>query len=384
MACHNIGVIATSGLGVQSAQRTTDGADAADGRKVLSGMAVARPVPLVAGRLLYDDEVREGWIEAVDGKVVDLGEGKPPRKPDAQGWVVPAPVNAHTHVADACLRAKPGKPATVPELVGPGGWKQRELAAAGQDDLRQGVIRYVDEMAAIGTARFIDFRETGLAGVTFLRSLSDDLAVQPFIMGRPTGFNFQEAEALGLLREADGIGLSALRDFPRHQDAEAWAQAAHKASKPLALHASEAKHEDIEEVLALEPDFLVHCTQATDDDLDALGDEGVTVVVCPRSNAHYGLKTPLLRMREAGVTVAVGTDNGMLNDGNLLAELAQLHDWFPDVPLESLLRMVTIHARALVGLRGLPSRKGAPVDLVVLPDQPLQRSSGRPGFLVPV
>ena len=344
---------------------------------------LGRVVPLVAGRLLYDDEVREGWIEVADGKVVDLGDGAPPRKPDAAGWVVPSPVNAHTHVADACLRSKPGKPRTVPELVGPNGWKQRELAAAAHDELRQGVLTYVGEMAAIGTARFLDFRETGLAGVTFLRSLEPDLPVQPFILGRPTGYTYHDTEAAGLLREADGIGLSALRDFPRAADAEAWADAAHKAGKTFALHASEAKHEDIEDILALEPDFLVHCTRATDDDLDAIADEGVALVVCPRSNAHYGMKTPLDRMREAGAAIAVGTDNGMLHDGDLLAELAQLHDWFPDVPLDALLRMATIHGRALVGLPGLPKRKGAPVDLVVLPDQPLRRTSGRPGFIIP-
>ncbi len=341
-------------------------------------------MPLVAGKLLYDEEVLDGWLEVTDGVVSDLGEGAPPRKPDAQGWVVPAPVNAHTHVADAALRHKPGKPTTVPELVGPGGWKQRELAAAAHDDLRQGVLRYAEEMAAVGTARFIDFRETGLAGVTFLRSLEPDLAVQPFILGRPTGFTYHDTEAVGLLREADGIGLSALRDFPRRADAEAWADATHRAGKPFALHASEARHEDVEDILALEPTFLVHCTKATPDDFDAIGDEGVTVVVCPRSNAHYGLKTPLDEMREAGVAVAVGTDNGMLNDGDLLAELALLHSWFPDVPVESLLRMATLNGRALLGLPGLPRRKGAPADLVVLPDQPFGRAaSHKPGFVVP-
>ena len=345
---------------------------------------LGRRVPLVAGKLLYDLEVREGWLLVEDGLVTDLGEGAPPSKPDATGWVVPAPVNAHTHVADACLRAKPGKPSTVAELVGPNGWKQRELALAAHDDLRQGVIRYVDEMAALGTTRFIDFRETGLAGVTFLRSLEPDLAVRPFIMGRPTGFTFHDTEAAGLLREADGIGLSALRDFPDPRAAEAWAEAAHKAGKPLALHASEAKAEDLEDVLALEPSFLVHCTQASDDEMDLLGDEGITVVVCPRSNAHYRMKTPLDRLREAGVVVAVGTDNGMINDGDLLAELSLLQQWFPDVPLESLLRMATIHGRALVDLPGLPTRKGKPADLIVLPDQPLRRGAGhKPGFVVP-
>lgn len=356
----------------------------ARGQEALSCAFLADDVPLVAGKLLYDDDVVEGWLEVTDGAVSDLGEGAPPRKPDATGWVVPSPVNAHTHVADACLRAKPGKPRTVAELVGPGGWKQRELAAAAHDELRQGVIQYAREMAALGTSRFIDFRETGLAGVTFLRSLEPDLPVAPFIMGRPTGFTFHDTEAVGLLREADGIGLSALRDFPRPDDAYSWAEATHKAGKPLALHASEARQEDMEAIVGLEPTFLVHCTQADDDELDLLGDEGITVVVCPRSNAHYGMKTPLDRMREAGVAVAVGTDNGMLNDGDLLAELALLHDWFPDVPLEALLRMATIHGRALVGLQGLPRRKGAAADLIVLPDQPLRKGTGhRPGFVVP-
>ena len=321
-------------------------------------------------------------MEVAGGRVVASGEGPAPSKPDAVGWVLPAPVNAHTHVADACLRNKPGKPATVAELVGPGGWKQRELAAAAQDDLRQGVIQYVDEMAAIGTTRFLDFRETGLAGATFLRSLAPDLAVEPFILGRPTGYTFTEAEAIGLLRDVDGIGLSALRDFPKRADVEAWAEAAHGAGKPFALHASEAKREDLEQVLALEPSFLVHCTQATTAELSAVADAGVPVVVCPRSNAHYGMKTPLDRMLDAGVTVCVGTDNGMLHDGNLFAELAQLHDWFPDVAVPDLLRL-TINGRALVDLPGLSLRRGASADAIVAPHHPWSRANHRPGFVIP-
>lgn len=350
--------------------------------KALSGGRVAASVPLVAGQLLLSDEVRDGWIEVAAGRVVDSGEGQPPRKPDATGWVLPAPVNAHTHVADACLRSKPGKPSTVAELVGPGGWKQRELAAAAHDDLRQGVIAYVDEMAAIGTTRFLDFRETGLAGATFLRSLTPDLAVEPFILGRPTGYTYNEAEAIGLLRDVDGIGLSALRDFPHRADVEAWAEAAHGAGKPFALHASEAKREDLEQVLALEPSFLVHCTQATTAELSAVADAGVPVVVCPRSNAHYGMKTPLDRMLDAGVTVCVGTDNGMLHDGNLFAELAQLHDWFPHVDVPDLLRLAT-NGRALVDLPPLPLRRGASIDAIVAPQQPWARANHRPGFVIP-
>jgi cytosine/adenosine deaminase-related metal-dependent hydrolase len=341
---------------------------------------------LFAGRLLLADVVVDGYLEAEGGRVVDWGEGAPPRRPDATGWIVPAPVNAHTHVADACLRDVPGKPATVPELVGPGGWKQRHLAAAAPEAVRAGVERYTGEMAAVGVARFIDFREGGLAGVRLLRAFAADLPVDPVILGRPAANGtFDEAEAKAILAEADGIGLSALRDFARPADAESWAEACHRARKPFALHVSEAKREDVEAVLALEPTFLVHGTQATKADLEAVADADVPLVVCPRSNAHYGHKSPLDRMMAAGVTVAVGTDNGMLQDGDLLQELALLRSWFPHVRVETLLRQATWNARALAGLApALPPKKGKALDIVVLPDQPLPSSRPTKPSLAPI
>lgn len=354
------------------------------GIKAFIAARVRTAVPLFAGRLLLGDAAVEGWLEADGGRVADWGEGPAPHKPDATGWICPAPVNAHTHVADAFLRDLPGKPNTVAELVGPGGWKHRNLAHAKADAMRSGIERYAEEMAALGTSRFIDFREGGLGGVVFLRSLAEDLPVQPVIMGRPATNTFVEAEAKQLIRDVDGIGLSALRDFERASDPEAWADLCHKARKPFALHASEAKREDIDAVLALEPDFIVHATQATKADLSRIGDAGVTVVVCPRSNAHYGMKTPLAAMLAAGCTVAVGTDNGMLNDGDLLKELALLHNWFPKVPVETLLRMACWNGRAIAKLPSpLPPKKGQPMDLVVLPDTPFHASgSGKPGFTI--
>jgi cytosine/adenosine deaminase-related metal-dependent hydrolase len=339
-------------------------------------------VPLFAGRLLLERETVDGWVEAESGRCVDWGEGKPDGKPAATGWIVPSPVNAHTHVADTFLRDRPGKPATVADLVGPGGWKARHLAAANPVEVAEGVRRCAGEMAAIGTSRFLDFREGGVEGVRFLRSLADGLPVEPFILGRPLQRDYEADEARDLLAEADGIGLSALRDFPEPGDVEAWAEACHKARKPFALHASEAKREDMEAVLALEPAFIVHATQATKADLEAVADAGATIACCPRSSAHYGMKSPVDRMAAAGAKVAVGTDNGMLHDGDLRADLALLHEWHPKLGVEDLLRMATWNARALARLPpARPPRKGKPLDIVVLPAQPWQRpASGKPGF----
>lgn len=338
-------------------------------------------MPVFSGRLLLDDAVVEGWLEVEAGRTVDWGEGKPPSKPHATGWIVPSPVNAHTHVADACLRDRPGKPASVAELVGPGGWKQRNLAAASADEVVTGVHRYVDEMAAVGTSRFIDFREGGVEGVRLLRALTADLAVEPIVLARPKTNRFDDAEVRDLVAAADGLGLSAARDFPARRDIEALADLCHKTRKPFALHASEARREPMEDILALEPTFLVHCTQATKRDFEAIADAEVTVVVCPRSNAHYGMKSPVAAMVDAGVKVAVGTDNGMLQDGNILAELALLKSWSA-LDDETLLRMATVNSRRLAGIgEKFPPRKGAPCDAIVIPDSALRPTSTKPGLI---
>lgn len=339
-------------------------------------------VPLFAGRILLRHEAVEGWVEAEGGLAVAWGEGPAPDRPDATGWIVPAPVNAHTHVADAFLRGAPGKPHTVAELVGPGGWKHRQLEAANEAKVVQGIQAYASEMAAVGTAAFLDFREGGVAGARLLRSLADDLACHPIVLGRPERNDFQEEEADELLAVVDGIGLSARRDFEEPRDLDEWAGAVRARRKMLALHASEARHEAMEPLLALEPDFLVHCVQSTKAELEAAAGEGVPVAVCPRSNAWFGLKTPIRRMREAGVHVAVGTDNGMLNDGDLLAELALLRQWDPKATTEELLRMATWNGRDLARLGpAWPPRRGEPLDLVVLPEDPLPAAPDpRPGF----
>ncbi|HUR62710.1 MAG TPA: amidohydrolase family protein [Candidatus Thermoplasmatota archaeon] len=339
-------------------------------------------MPLFAGRVLLRDEVMEGWLEVEEGKAKAWGEGPAPERPDATGWIVPAFVNAHTHVGDSFLRGVPGKPTTVAALVGPGGWKQQHLQAAKPAAVAKGIQDYVAEMGAIGTAAFLDFREGGVEGAAALSALAPDLDPRPIILGRPRKNGFAHAEADALLAVCDGVGLSALRDFGDPADVEAWAEAAHRKRKTFALHASEAKREPLGAVLALEPDFLVHCTQATKRELQDIADAEVPIAICPRSNAYFGMKTPAPQMRDAGVQVAVGTDNGMLQDGNLLAELALLHLWDPKTPLEELLRMATWNGRAVAGLPAAwPPKQGAPLDLVVLPGDPLPRPADRrPGF----
>jgi cytosine/adenosine deaminase-related metal-dependent hydrolase len=122
-----------------------------------------------------------------------------------------------------------------------------------------------------------------------------------------------------ILSVADGIALPSVTDMERSY-VEKCADAAHKAGKPFAIHASERIREDMEFILSLEPAFVVHMVAATDRDLRMTADAGVPVVVCPRSNAYFGIAAPVVRMLDAGITVALGTDNAMLCTPDLRPE----------------------------------------------------------------
>jgi cytosine/adenosine deaminase-related metal-dependent hydrolase len=330
-----------------------------------------------AGRLLLsDDVIGEAWVEVEDGRITDLGEGRPPSTPSAEGWIAPRPVNAHTHVADAFLRGQRGMPRSIPELVGPGGWKHRQLAMARRGRMGRGVHAYANEMARLGTTHFLDFRENGSQGVKLLTDLRDgadwaraeglgELPVQPVILGRPSKHDFDADEAAALLETADGIGLSAMADFPNREDVRAWAEATHRADVPLALHVSEDRHEDLAEALALDPAFVVHMVHGHAAEFKALADRDIPVVVCPRSNRFFGNKTPIRALVHAGCHVAIGTDNGMLQDGDLLQELALLRQWDPGLPEELLLRMLTFGGRALIGDLAWPPEPGHPAPAVL-------------------
>ncbi len=297
---------------------------------------------------------------------------EPPDTPDQVGWITPPPVNAHTHVADAFLRGQRGMPTSIPELVGPGGWKHRQLAMARKGRAASGVVRYAAEMADVGTSHFVDFRENGVSGATFLRDLregADWLAmeqvaqppVESIIFGRPHMHEFDADEAEDLFEIVDGIGLSGMRDFPEPHDIARWAEAAHAAKKPWAVHVSEDRHDPFDGVVALEPDHIVHMVHAPPGDFAMAADVGLPIVACPRSNRFFGSKTPARLMMEAGCLVAFGTDNGMLQDGDLRKEAVLFSQLAGGVEDETLLRMMTHHGRIVAGLPEWSPDEGAPV-----------------------
>lgn len=255
----------------------------------------------------------EGYAIVEDGRVTETGEGIPSDSVRV-GYVMPGLTDGHTHLGDAGLKL--GRRYSLEELVAPpDGLKHRYLRETPPQVVEENMRSYAGRLRENGVSRMIDFREGGVAGAETMRRAVPDAV----IMGRPVSSEPDASELDALLDVADGIGISSISDLPAPY-VDAMADAAHRRGKFLALHVSERVREDIDRVLSLEPDFIVHMCEARDSDLRRCADADLPVVVCASSNIYFGRTPPLRRMCDAGVTFSVGTDNAMLCPPDLFAE----------------------------------------------------------------
>ncbi|MHA1973167.1 MAG: amidohydrolase [Candidatus Hodarchaeales archaeon] len=123
---------------------------------------------------------------------------------------------------------------------------------------------------------------------------------------------------------------------PYTVDEETILQASEKASKykiPIHIHISETREEVLksEEKYGMPPverldrikffkeklkTIMAHCTWITQREVEILGRYGATIAWCPVSSQKlaYGGVTPIPELREAGATVALGTDGTASNN----------------------------------------------------------------------
>jgi cytosine/adenosine deaminase-related metal-dependent hydrolase len=249
-----------------------------------------------------------------------IEEGPLDGKADHAGVILPKLIDTHTHCADAGVKVGPGM--TLEELVAPpNGLKHRYLKETPRETIMEGMKKFGRTAERNGIGTFIDFREGGLDGVLMAKQACGSAV----ILGRPLSGVYDSSEVDSILSVADGIALSSISDIDLGY-AEKVADAAHKAHKAFAIHCSERVREDIDAVLSLSPDFIVHMCEATDSDLRKCADAGIPISVCPRSNIFFGKNPPLLRMKNAGCTVAMGTDNAMLCTPDLRPEAGLFYD----------------------------------------------------------
>lgn len=279
--------------------------------------------------------------------------------------------NCHTHVGDYCLRGKIDPSIGLDELVRPpDGLKHRLLSQADDDDVVNGISSALMEMRTNGIGSFIDFREGGMKGVSMLnRALANVGNLAAMILGRPRNLAYDEAETDQLLGCSDGIGLSALSDW-RYEVMLQISRHVKSKRKMFALHASEARREDIDKILRLEPDFLVHMARATEEDLKRCIDADVPIVICPRSNSRFGIPLDVSRMIDAGATVCLGTDNAMLNSLSMIEEMRAAYSMKSNsrpLRVEEVFQLAFDNPRKIINGKNLISiSPGEPSNLLVV------------------
>jgi len=274
----------------------------------------------------------EGRVVVEDGSVTAVEQ----ESVDSEDIVCPAFVNAHTHLGDSVAK-EAGRGLDLEELVAPpDGLKHRILRSTSREELVAAMRRSLRFMADSGTAACLEFREGGTEGVYALREAASGLGVEPVVFGR---------EDAAVLEVADGFGASgaADADFTREREA------AREAEKPFAIHAGEVDSGDINPALDLRPDLLVHMVHAEPLHLDRVEDQGVPVAVCPRSNLVTGVGLPPVTELAERTTVALGTDNVMLNSPSMFREMAVAAKVL-DLDAVDVLRMATVAGAEIADL----------------------------------
>ncbi len=248
------------------------------------------------------------------------------------------PINSHTHIGDAFIKL-PQKKYSVEELVAPfSGYKHKMLERADEREIINGMEKAIKFMEKAGTKAFVDFREGGIKGIKMLKKAINGKKIKAIILGRPEKLNYNEDEINAILSMAHGIGLSSIYDWD--ENIEKIAEHVHKKHGIFALHASEARRENIDDILKLKPHFIVHLCKASKKDIEKVAECNVPVVVCPRSNAFFRLRPKIEMLLEYGVTTMLGTDNAMIVEPDIIKEASYTIQNF-EVDERQVIKMIT-------------------------------------------
>ena len=348
---------------------------------------------LLLGREL--DYVERGHIVIEKGKIKAAGKGSyggSGKALDGNGFlIIPGFVNAHTHIADS-IGKDIASGRKLDERVHPVfGAKKKILEKSKAEHLKAFVRNAAVSMMKKGIVAFGDFREGGPEGVRLLRAALADLPVKCVLLGRTGYYSSPDAsgdipkefidEAGEVIKISEGLGISGANE---NNDAALSQYRSLAGSKLLAIHAAESRdtvlfskqHTGLTEVQrimqSMRPDFLVHMTNASDEDIALVADGNAGIVVCPRANGVLGVGIPrVARMLKAGCALALGTDNVMLNSPDMTREMDYV--WKASRATEGqmiepreILKMATVNGAEILKLNSGCIEEGRSADLIFI------------------
>lgn len=254
---------------------------------------------------------------------------------------VPAMVNAHSHAFQRRLRGRGERPTAEHDSFWT--WRETMYELAGSLDptaLRAASAAAFAEMHAAGYGAVGEFHylhhpdgmtEAVMAGA---RDAGLPLVLIPAAYARGGHERFRDPSLDAFLKRAERLGVSAvaahsvravpadwLTELARYADDRGLMRHVHASEQPRELEECAAEHGCTPIELLDRTGFLgprtsvVHATHVTDRDVALLADSQTIVVVCPTTEANLGDgHAPALRLAEAGVRLAIGSDSNVRID----------------------------------------------------------------------
>jgi len=327
---------------------------------------------------------------------------------DGQGKVLmPGLINVHTHVSMTIFRG-------YADDMGLEEWLKERIwpleARLNEELCYLGALVGCLEMIKSGTTCFLDMyyhqkgvaravQETGLRA--FLCQGFFDAPGDAERKSNPILRRFLTQETKALFEYVKGLGNPRIRvalgphaPYTCSDAALLWAkELGDSENAPVHIHLAETRGEQasfeslygkgeieyLEELGFLSPRTVAaHCVWITKPEVEILARRRVKVVHCPVSNMKLGVGgvTPVPKLLEAGVTVALGTDGAASNNSldmfetmKMAALLQKQHRWDPRaIDAKTVLGMATLQGARALGIEAKVGsiEVGKEADLILL------------------
>jgi len=310
--------------------------------------------------------------------------------------LIPGLINSHTHIGDS-IGKDIGLNKDPDSKIHPiFGIKQKILKETPSKKLEQFMRKTVRSMIKKGITTFVDFREGGLDGVLLVRKVVGNMPIRSIILGRIEYYQSKNQIKKNipipeshkkqldiLLKNCEGLGISGA-----NENSDFTLKQLSKTKKIRAIHSAETKESDLiskqitkktesARCMLLKPNFLVHMTHASKNDLKLAAKNTNGIVVCPRANASLAEGIPdIEKMIKMKCNLAIGTDNVMINSPDLFREMDFL--WKVTMGIhkkridpKQILKMATVNAGKLLNQKIGCVKEGYLADGVFIKKQDL-------------